>query len=249
MPEPKLLALECSTDSWSVALRCGGSIRSETGEGGAHASAQLIPTALRLLQSMGLVVADLDAIAFGQGPGAFTGLRTACAVAQGLAFAADTPVLPINTLLAVAQAACPGTDDVQVLAVQDARMAEVYTVLCQRQNGRWHTWDPQVWPDRLSGQGRALAPAHLAQWPWLPEALDSGLVLAGNAWDSYGAVLPSGPFVRRVLPTASSLLQLAPSLLEQGLAMPAHLAQPLYVRDKVAQTTAERLAAQVARDR
>jgi tRNA threonylcarbamoyladenosine biosynthesis protein TsaB len=221
MPEPKLLALECSTDSWSVALGVGQDIHSETGEGGAHASAHLIPTALRLLQSKGLTVADLNAIAFGQGPGAFTGLRTACAVAQGLAFAANTPVLPINTLLAVAQSACPGTDDVHVLAVQDARMAEVYTALCQRISGCWHTWDPQVWPERQPSQGRALAPTQVAQWPWLSAALDSGLIMAGNAWGSYSAALPTGPIVRRVLPTASSLLQLAPALLAQGLAMPS----------------------------
>lgn len=247
MREWKLLALECSTDHWSVAVGVGQDIRTETGTGGAQASAQLIPAALRLLQEHRLRVADLDAIVFGQGPGAFTGLRTACAVAQGLAFAAGIAVLPINTLQGVAQAASPGTDDARVLSVQDARMGEVYTALCQRQAGQWYSWDPEVWPERVPCQGRAVAPAHLAQWPWLAQALDTGLILAGNAWDSWGQVLPHGPFVRSLVPTASSLLALAPSLLEQGLGVPAHQAQPLYVRDKVAQTTSERLAAKAIR--
>ena len=97
------LAFDTSTDVLSLGLSARGQTTLRTLAGGAQASAQLIPQVLDLLAQASLGLADLQAIVFGRGPGSFTGLRTACAVAQGLAFGANVPVLPIDTLLAVAE--------------------------------------------------------------------------------------------------------------------------------------------------
>jgi tRNA threonylcarbamoyladenosine biosynthesis protein TsaB len=172
---------------------------------------------------------QLDAIVFGRGPGSFTGLRTACAVAQGLAFGADILVLPVDTLLAVAEEArvLAGVNDqpLTVLAMLDARMDEVYSAA-------WD-WDGQRWTLRQPLQ--VGGPQHVL----LPDA--PRVLLAGNAFEAYGERLPAGERVQ-ALPTAAALLRLAPSLFADGHAVPAEQAMPLYIRDKVAQTTAERMA-------
>ena len=98
-----LLAFDTSTETLSIAVQRGAHVLAHEAAGGAQASAALIPQALALLAQAQLAVADLHAIAFGRGPGAFTGLRAACAVAQGLAWGAGVPVLPIDTLLAMAE--------------------------------------------------------------------------------------------------------------------------------------------------
>ena len=103
----KFLAFDTSTDRLSIAVTDGARVWQHSGAGGAQASSTLIPAILALLAEAGLQLGELDAIAFGRGPGSFTGLRTACAVAQGLAFGArqgaGMPVLPIDTLMAVAE--------------------------------------------------------------------------------------------------------------------------------------------------
>ena len=96
--ETKLLAFDTSTEALSVAVRRGDRVLSRSGPGGAQASSSLIPLIQDLLAEAGLALAELDAIAFGRGPGSFTGLRTACSVAQGLGFGAGVPLLPVDTL-------------------------------------------------------------------------------------------------------------------------------------------------------
>ena len=132
----KLLAIDCSTERMSVALAQGDRRWTHEGVGGAQASAALIPAIMGLLDEAQLPLKELDAIAFGQGPGAFTGLRTACAVAQGLALGAKLRLLPIDSLLMLAHAALsthpslreaerrsnPPSD--RVLSVLDARMGQ-----------------------------------------------------------------------------------------------------------------------------
>ena len=232
-PRPCWLAFDTSTDVLSLGLSAHGQTTLRTLAGGAQASAQLIPQALELLAQAGVALSDLQAIVFGRGPGSFTGLRTACAVAQGLAFGANVPVLPIDTLLAVAEdarlrSAQPEAPS-RVLAVLDARMDEVYSAAYHWDGLAWHALQAlQV------GAPQALLP------PAVP--LD---VLAGNAFEAYGDRL-SGALARArlpAMPTASALLSLAPALWAQGAAVPAEQAMPLYIRDKVAQTTAEREAA------
>ncbi len=127
----KLLAIDTSTDTMSIAVQHGDTVFTHTGAGGSQASSTLIPAIETLMKQAGLQYAQLDAIAFGRGPGSFTGLRTACSVVQGLAFGANVKVLPVDTLLAVAEEArflaqTQGLDALHVLAALDARMGEVY---------------------------------------------------------------------------------------------------------------------------
>lgn len=223
-----LLAFDTSTETLSVALRAGDRQWVHTGAGGAQASGALIPTVRQLLAQAGLALPSLQAIVFGCGPGSFTGLRTACSVAQGLGLGAGVPVLPVETLLAVAEEAREHAGARQVLAVLDARMDEVYAARYRHGSNGWQrlgeiTLGP---PERLS--------------------LEPGWTLAGNALAAYAGRLPAGPGALEVLPTAPALLRLAPGLLAAGQARPAELALPLYVRDKVAQTTQERAAARAA---
>jgi tRNA threonylcarbamoyladenosine biosynthesis protein TsaB len=220
-----LLAFDTSTEQLSVAVqRAGAAPCVHSGAGGAQASATLLPAVQQLLADAGLALQALDAIVFGRGPGSFTGLRTACSVAQGLGWGAAVPLLPVDTLLAVAEEARQQSGSDAVVAVLDARMDQVYWASYVYEAGAW----------------RELAPGQLTA----PEAvqLPPGAVLAGNAAAAYAGRLPAGPRVD-ALPTAAALLRLAPRLLAAGLAVPAADALPLYIRDKVAQTTQERAAA------
>ena len=191
------------------------------GAGGAQASIELIPAIQDLLARAGLRLADLDAIAFGRGPGSFTGLRTACSVAQGLAFGAGLPVLGVDTLLAVAEDARHRRGVDHVIAVLDARMGEVYSAFYVHAAGAWQ----QQSEISLSR----------------PEAIAvmDGWTLAGNAQSFFVHRVPQATCVE-AMPTAAALLRLAPALIAAGLAGPAAHAMPLYIRDKVAQTTEER---------
>ena len=226
MADDKLLAFDTSTDTLSVAVRHGARVFAHSGPGGAQASATLIPLIRQLLAEAGLALADLDAIAFGRGPGSFTGLRTACAVAQGLGFGAGVPLLPVDTLQAVAEEARHRFGTVRVVALLDARMDQVYAA----------RYDFDAPPD-APVEAELLAPEAVT----VPE----GWVLAGNAFAAYGERLPA---VTRhaVLPTAEAMLRLAPALLAAGRAVAPADAAPLYVRDKVAQTTEERAALKAA---
>src|SRR5438046_2091586 len=121
-----LLAFDTSTEHLSVAVQRGDAGARPPlvyqGAGGAQASSTLIPAIQRLLAEAGLRLAELDAIVFGRGPGSFTGLRTACSVAQGLSFGSGVPVLPVDTLLAVVEDAHGRAGVEQVVALLDARM-------------------------------------------------------------------------------------------------------------------------------
>jgi tRNA threonylcarbamoyladenosine biosynthesis protein TsaB len=227
MPELKLLAFDTSTETMSIAVGGGARLWQHQGPGGALASTALIPAIQALLAQAGWQLRELDAIVFGRGPGSFTGLRTACAVAQGLAFGAGVPVLGVDTLMAVAEDARFRHGCSQVIAVLDARMDEVYSAACE--------WGPDGWQQR--GDFSLGKPEALSVPP--------GWTLAGNAFAAYGERLPQGPRLP-ALPDAVALLRLAPQLLAQGRGVPADQALPLYIRDKVAQTTDERAAVRAA---
>ncbi len=222
------LAFDTSTERLSLAVGRGEAVWQQEGAGGAQSSATLIPALLALLAQAGLTLQQLDAIVFGSGPGSFTGLRTACSVAQGLAFGAGLPVLPVSTLLAVAEEARHKHGCTRVVAALDARMNEVYSAPCEWQGGQW-----QVPADFALG-----APESVAVPP--------GWTLAGSAAAAYPGRLAGAPGLA-LLPTATALLRLAPALWQAGQAVPADQALPLYIRDKVAQTTAEREADKAAR--
>jgi tRNA threonylcarbamoyladenosine biosynthesis protein TsaB len=231
----KLLAFDTSTDSMSIAVQHGDAIFEHTAPGGAQASSTLIPAIEALMQQAGLAYGELNAIVFGRGPGSFTGLRTACSVAQGLAFGAACAVLPVDTLLAVAQQAHMQQPQAQrIWAMLDARMGEVYASCYEFQSCPRNT-DVRyslIKPEDLS----------LAQMARLD-------ALAGNVRPALDAQLPDAikalPYIAS-LPTARALLQLAPGLIAAGGLLDAEQALPLYIRDKVAQTTAERQAQRAA---
>jgi tRNA threonylcarbamoyladenosine biosynthesis protein TsaB len=255
-----LLALDTSTETMSVALRGRLGVRLHEGEGGAQASAALLPRIQAMLREQGLRAGDLGAVAFGCGPGAFTGLRTACAVAQGLALGAGCPVVPVDSLMLVAEdcadlsvaqpAASPGPSDrwtapaagALAAVAMDARMGELYAALY-----RWcgpavaAGWEvvlpPGLWePQALAGPWRAaLEAAPAGGW-----VAGSGLPLLGpDAW-------PAGTPVRSGGSRAAALLRLAERLLAAGAGVDPAQALPVYLRDKVALTVAERAAASAA---
>lgn len=232
-----LLALDTSTEMMSVAVqRTVDGVHQgwqHSAPGGAQTSAHLIPAIQRLMAQAGLQFGQLDAIVFGSGPGSFTGLRTACSVAQGLAFGANIKVLPIDTLLAVAEEArfqhAGALASYQVMALLDARMDEMY--------GACYVFNSGLWT-----QIKGFSLIH-------PEDLvfDANWPLAGNVFAAYGARLPAVLLQRfDALPTATAMLRLAPALLAAGGAVPADQALPLYIRDKVAKTTLERAAEKAA---
>lgn len=237
----KFLAFDTSTDVMSIAVTDGARVWQHTGPGGAKASTSLIPSILALLAESGLLLAGLDAIVFGRGPGSFTGLRTACAVAQGLAYGAgggvSIKVLPIDTLMAVAeearfQQAVAATDiaPLHITALLDARMDEMYVQRFEFIGKHCTAVDAceLIRPENLA--------AHLVD-----DAAKS--LLAGNVFDVYNGRLstfPGGVNVVQTLPTATALLRLAPALASSGHCMDAASALPLYVRDKVALTSEER---------
>jgi tRNA threonylcarbamoyladenosine biosynthesis protein TsaB len=229
-----LLALDTSTEQMSIAVQRRGVVTpwQHTAAGGAHSSTHLIPDIQRLMTQAGLRFDQLGAIVFGAGPGSFTGLRTACSVAQGLAFGANVPVLPVDTLLAVAEEARVQTgdaDELVVTALLDARMDEMYVASYQFKSGSWS-----------SIKGCSLIKPESLAW-------DGTGLLAGNVFAAYGARLPDGPGLRVLaLPAARALLRLAPALLAAGGAVSAAQALPTYIRDKVAQTTLERAVAKSA---
>jgi tRNA threonylcarbamoyladenosine biosynthesis protein TsaB len=226
-----LLAFDTSTETMSIALARGQGLWQHAGTGGAQASASLIPAINGLMEEAQLAFSELDAIAFGNGPGSFTGLRTACSVAQGLAFGAGVPVLPVDTLLAVAEEARHQHGVQRVVAALDARMDEIYTAAYMFDGGRWSRQE----------DFRLLRPEDLAIAP--------GFTLAGNAMAAYGDRLPPpGPGLSHLpaLPAATAMLRLAPALLAAGLGVRADEALPRYIRDKVAKTTDERAAEKAA---
>ncbi|MDR3300231.1 MAG: tRNA (adenosine(37)-N6)-threonylcarbamoyltransferase complex dimerization subunit type 1 TsaB [Candidatus Accumulibacter sp.] len=219
----KILAFETATDPGSVALWLDGRVVARDCPRELSNSAALLPVAEAALKMEGLGFSDLDGIAFGMGPGSFTGLRVSCGVAQGLSMARDLPLLGVGTLDAVALAA--GGE--RVLVALDARMGEVYYGLFVDgiRRGEIGVCPPQCVP--------------------LPES--SGWLACGNGLSVYpclrerlaGAVARWQP---EILPHAEFVARLAAPRMERGERIDAADAAPLYVRDKVAKTVAERLA-------
>lgn len=222
-----LLALETATHRLSVALYRDGEVIERAEEIANGGSERLLPWVSELLAESGLAFADLDAIAFGAGPGGFTGLRLACGVAQGLAFGLDLPVLGVSSLEALALAANDQGAE-RVFACLDARMNEVYGAAYLFRDGASQiVLAPVVAPPEL-----------LAAPP------GSGWIGCGDGFSVYPELL--GANVVRIVPglwpSAAAVARLAAPRLARGEGVDAGLAMPLYVRDKVALTTAERLA-------
>jgi tRNA threonylcarbamoyladenosine biosynthesis protein TsaB len=244
MTPQALLALDTSTEFCSVALlqlmQPGDTPRivSRHDHTGSVASSRVLPAVRDVLAEAGLTLADCAAIAFGAGPGSFTGLRTAAGIAQGLAFGLGVPVVPVGTLMACAERARVKRPDTRrVLAALDARMDEVY-------------WADFAWDD-ASGEWSVRHAAALAAPGDVPVP-DMPFVLAGNAAAVFRERLPAvahaGFTDADAMPHADAVARIGWRAFIAGRAVPAQQAAPEYVRDKVAQTTAERAAARALKD-
>jgi tRNA threonylcarbamoyladenosine biosynthesis protein TsaB len=211
----RFAAIETSTEWCSVAVWSDGEIAAlERRAVNRHSE-----LALPMLETL-LGKKQLDAIAFSAGPGAFTGLRIACGLAQGLALARNLPVLGVSTLEALAQES-GGT---RVVACIDARMREVYYAALEKRAGRWHeVIAPQCVPPQSA-----------------PRPPGDGWVGAGNGFEVYAELKINVFSVRsEVHPTAVAVAQLAAPRLAAGEGVDAALAVPVYLRDKVAFTKEE----------
>lgn len=228
----KLLILDTSTEWCSAALWLDGRVEARRAHAGQQHSSLLLPMVDALLCEHGVALRELDAIAYGAGPGSFTGLRIACAVTQGLALGAGLPVVGVSTLESIAEQ----TGAEQVLTVLDARMAEVYWAAYRREGEDW----------------RAICAPQLA----VPDAV---VVPAGDTWVGAGngfAALAEmlrprlAPRLVRIddtlVPDAAAMARLAVRAFARGEAVDAALAAPIYLRDKVALTVDERRARQTA---
>lgn len=222
----RLLAFETATRRLSVALWQDGALIEKSALLPNGGSEVLLPWMHELLAEAGVSLRQIDGIAFGAGPGGFTGLRLACGVTQGLAFGLGLPVAPVSSLAALALTAGDG----HVWTVLDARMNEVYGAAYVVAGEAVHELMPP----------QCAAPAVLPA----PTFLDGRAV--GDGFAVYGDVLlqrkPALVQVPDLYPAAAAVARLAAPLLRRGEGMDAALAQPVYVRDKVALTTAERLA-------
>lgn len=225
-----ILALETSTELCSVALLTGGEIAEQQSEAGQSHSTLVLPMVANLLRGRGMSFDALDGIAFGAGPGAVTGLRIACGVAQGMAAGAGVGVLGISTLEALAEEAWqldPGAYR-NVIACLDARMGEVYWAAYWRDGERWV----------VAAEPALCAPADvpaqsLGEWA----GVGSGFEVYGDTLrkrQSFAAELPG------LRPRARTVAALARSRFEARESVSAEFALPLYLRDKVALTVSER---------
>jgi tRNA threonylcarbamoyladenosine biosynthesis protein TsaB len=217
------LALETATDPGSIALWLDGNVLARSCPVGLSNSETLLPLVNSTLNEAGLDFADLDGIVFGSGPGSFTGLRVACGVAQGLAFARDLPLLGIGTLDAMAH--ITGGD--RVIVALDARMGEVYFGLFER--------------------GDLLVPIGVYPPDAVPLPESGGWLACGNGLAAYPVLCERlSPFVETwqtdLMPSAEAVLRLAVPRFERGERIDPADAIPFYVRNKVAKTVAERLA-------
>ncbi|HEY7742298.1 MAG TPA: tRNA (adenosine(37)-N6)-threonylcarbamoyltransferase complex dimerization subunit type 1 TsaB [Burkholderiales bacterium] len=224
----KILALDTSTEYCSVALWRDGTVDAREAHAGQRHSELLLPMVDELLGRHGIAVRDLDGIAFGEGPGSFTGLRIGCGVTQGLAFGAGLRVVGVSTLLALAEAARPE----RAVCCLDARMGEIYHAAYARSATGW----------RAVHAPSLCAPADT---PPLPAGSWTG---CGSGFGAHRAALERrydgrlSAIMPEVFPHARDIARLAAGEFEAGRTVAAEQAVPVYLRDRVALKTDERTA-------
>ncbi|CAG0949887.1 tRNA threonylcarbamoyladenosine biosynthesis protein TsaB [Methylophilaceae bacterium] len=224
----RLLALDTSTEYLSLALACDGKTFLRHIHAGQTHSQQILPRIRELLDEAGASMNGLQGIAFGAGPGSFTGLRIGCGVAQGLAFGAGLPVVGIGTLLALAQA----SGHSRVVACLDARMGEVYHAVYIKDAAGW----------------QEVLPPSVCRPEAVPGIEGTDWVGVGNGWAVYAEELGyqyAGQISRTMpeqFPEARAMLVLAEPMFQAGLGRPAADAAPVYIRNRVALKTLEREA-------
>lgn len=225
----KILAIDTATEACSAALYTDGEVISQYQVAPREHSRLILNMADQILAHAQCDLSSLDALAFGRGPGSFMGIRIATGVIQGIAFARDLPVVPVSDLLAIAQVAYSETGDSNILSAIDARMREVYWAAWQRdEEGNWKNIveesvcapDTVILPDSASWTG------------------------AGTGWGSYASEITKTTsagnlsvkrYLPECLPSAAAIAQIAVKELEQGHTVTAAQAQPVYLRNDVAQ--------------
>ena len=231
-----ILAIETATDACSCALEFSGTVTTRHAVEPRRHTELLLPMIDEVLAGAGVELGALDAIAFGRGPGSFTGLRIACSVAQGLGFGADCPLVAVSTLQVVAVGMHRSRGTPRVLVALDARMGEVY-------------WGGFEW------NGVTMVPAFeesVVSPDAVPVPHARGWAGAGSGWAAHRAVLeervtdrfgrPADPVDASRLPRASDMLVPARLALEAGLAVAPEDATPVYLRSRVARAAPKRLA-------
>lgn len=224
-----ILAIDTATEACSAALLYNGEIISDFTVAPREHSRLILKMVEQLLAEVSISVADLDAIAFGRGPGSFMGLRIAAGVVQGIAFSHDLPVVPVSTLKAIACQAYEETGSSVVLTAIDARMDEVYWCPYRLQDGRWQSMNEEqvISPDNVE----------------LPAALTSSetdFVAAGTGWHAYRDRLLTAiarqpqTILGDCLPSAEAIVKLAVDELTLGNTVSAAEAIPVYLRNDVA---------------
>ena len=221
-----ILAFDTSTEYLSLALLKGSETFNYDCNAGQTHSQIILPQIQALLDSAELQLSDLQGIAFGAGPGSFTGVRIAAGVAQGLGFGANLPVVSACTLLALAEASSAD----KVIACLDARMGEVYHAAYEKIDDTW----------------RCIIEPGLYKPDAVPAIEGAGWVGAGSGWQTYAEQL-SAVYAEQLqstqphqLPSSAAILKLALPIFAKGEAKPASEAMPIYIRNRVALKTAER---------
>lgn len=221
----RMAAVETATEWCSVALWRDGEIAALEARAGNRHAERVLPMLEQLLARAGWAIAQLEAVAFGAGPGSFTGLRIGCGVVQGIAYARNLPVLGVSTLEAMAEES--GVS--RVIVALDARMGEVYYSAYQRGERRWT---------------EVVAPMCVAP-ERVPRPEGTGWTGCGNGFAVYGVALETALrgalrcVVSQVRPSAAAVARLAAPRFAAGEGVDAALAAPVYLRDKVALTTDE----------
>jgi len=222
----KILAIDTATDACSAALFLDGEVTSRFELAPRRHTELILPMVGSLLEEAGLAVTDLDAVAFGRGPGAFTGLRIAAGVAQGLALGADLPVIPVSTLATMAQQVMDEAGAEAVAAALDARMGEVYWG-CYRRDAE--------------GVAEPVGPETVCAPQAVPVPPGDDWVGVGSGFATYGGLLASrlhaalAKTLPDVVPSARAMHRLAVRAFARREILPAEEAQPIYLRDNVAE--------------
>lgn len=227
----KILAIETATEACSAALLSNDQIISRFQLAPREHTKLILPMLDEVLEEAGLELKELDAIAFSQGPGAFTGLRIAAGVAQGVALSVDLPVIPVSTLAAIALQAYHLDNSAEfIIAALDARMGEVY----------WAVYEVKRGTIQLIDIEKVSKPEEMLQ-----ELLcyhEKSVLLAGIGWDAYQDILfqkeniPANcHYIKQQYPHAEYIAKLAKTLFAEGKAVDPEDAQPVYIRNKVAE--------------
>lgn len=222
----RILAIDTATEACSAALWDNGNLFAHFEECPREHTQRILPLVKQMLDQGNTTLTDLDALAFGRGPGSFTGVRIGIGIAQGLALGANLPMIGVSTLATMAQGAWRQTGATRVLAAIDARMGEVYWAEYTRdEQGIWHGEEtekvlkPQAVGERLKQLSGEWAIVGTGWKAWPDMANESGLTLVdGNT----------------LLPAAEDMLPIACQLLAEGQTVTVEHAEPVYLRNEVA---------------